>query len=206
MPTWPAETKSYALELRKQGEFYRKIASAIGKSQKAVEAYFMRLDRLGGKPPKPSLKGLNAFWTQDKRDRLVELLANGETRRTVAAEFGVSPSAISGIVDRIRQSGVVVKCNPPSYNSGPRKKTATSATWSRFVDIKAIQPPMRIESRSELTLEPGIGILLKDWGDNPCKWSIGYSAKGEHLFCAAPQHENTPYCADHHKRSIKERI
>lgn len=199
MIPWPLETKTYALALRSQGERVQDIASAIGKSKKAVEAYFMRLARMGGIPPKPSRKGHGAFWVPERIARVKDMLAKGHYRKDIAAEFGVTTSAISGVVDRMRQAGTQVQCRPPSIHSGSRANPAYAVKSK----LGAIIPPRNPIGLARPISKRCKGKLIIDLTDHECKWGIGYDKQRRHLFCGAAAIADKPWCSQHLEQAVQ---
>ena len=186
MSIWSAETKSYAIELRRQGESVKAIAAAVGKSKKAVEAYFMRQSRLEGLPPKPCRKGLNLFWTPEKIAKLLELTAGSMSRSIAAETMGVTKSAVTGAIDRLRLSGVRVDVHPSVFKTRggrPRKPVG------RILPPKA--PPPDGLKMAPVTLFERTG----------CAFPVNDG--GPYLFCNLPVHDQSPYCDYHGSLMVK---
>lgn len=176
---WSADLKTYALSLRGQGETAAKIGSIIGKSRKAIESYFVRLDRAEGIPAKPRLKNVRTYWNEERVATLKALLAAGMSRSQAAAEMGSTKNAVTSIIDRLRQQGEVIKCRPPSIQVTQRRRPSGIRTAPRPPQV-INHPPMTPVSLFERT---GCCFPVNDGGP--------------FLFCNNGVHFPTSYCEFH---------
>jgi hypothetical protein len=178
MGHWSLETRSYALELRKQGETYVKIAEILGKGSKAVETYLLRVQRLTGfivTPPRNPTKYRNVFWNKERKDNLLVLLESGKSRSEAGTALGVSRNAVTSVVDRMRLAGVTVKCNPAGSRVGGHMKS-TAPRLPRHTE----HPPMT-----------PVGLLDR----TGCAFPTNNG--GPYLFCNNHIHGQSPYCEFH---------
>lgn len=151
------------------------------------------------------------IWTDEEKDRLCALLAQGLTARVCAEHFpDRSRNSIIGLItrnphlQRIRAMGwaLMGKALP-----GPAKKKAKgpSRLARSFVpSLSAKQPPSMpvIEITAEEYDAASRHIRLMELQSGDCRYVV--EGTGEHaLFCAAPVHPGLSWCGHHNARVFK---
>ncbi len=92
--------------------------------------------------------------SMDLRARLVRAIAAGSSTRTVAARFEVSPSAVSKISSRYRNSGRLA----PLAMGGDRRSHVIEAHGARILEVLRGHPDLTVPSLRARLREEGIEI------------------------------------------------
>lgn len=150
-------------------------------------------------------------WTPELQADVKRLALGGLSYSEIGKLHKVSRSAIGGIVRRMRDRGdFPLFCPPkPKTTRGPkpkplhRPKTATNAPWSRLGKLGDKLPPSNPVGPAR-PISSVHGRLLTDLEPNTCKFSIGYDAEGQHLFCGAAT-EGSSWCLSHSQRVYQPR-
>lgn len=90
----------------------------------------------------------------DLRQRIVRAVAVGGSLRAVAARFGVSPSSVSKITRRWRETGSVA----PKKMGGDRRSHAIEAFRERLFALIKETPDMTLEEVRTALAEDGIAV------------------------------------------------
>lgn len=159
-----------------------------------------------------------ATWTDEEKDRLCALLAQGLTARVCAEHFpDRSRNSIIGLItrnpylQRIRAVGwaLMGKVLPgpakKAKNLAKKKALGRSSLARSFVpSLSAKQPPSMpvIEITSEEYDAASRHIRLMELQSGDCRYVV--SDRGEQaLFCAAPVHPGLSWCEHHNARVFK---
>jgi hypothetical protein len=105
------------------------------------------------------------------------------SQREIARKLGLELGAVSGLVMRARRNGD--KRFPRRPNPVPKPKA---------------KPPRRRERpppEPSKPPEPSEPRLLVDLGWKDCRWPVGATADGRHLFCGRLAVGRGPYCQRH---------
>jgi putative transposase len=92
--------------------------------------------------------------SMDLRSRIVAAVEAGNSTRTVAARFEVSPSAVSKISSRYRNSGRLA----PLAMGGDRRSHVIEAHGERILELLHGQPDLTVPNLRARLREEGIGI------------------------------------------------
>jgi transposase len=92
----------------------------------------------------------------DLRERLVRAVEEGGTVRAVGARFGVSPSSVSKISRRWRETGSVA----PKPMGGDRRPHATEAHGQRILALIEEAPDLRLAEIQGALARDGVEVGL----------------------------------------------
>ena len=109
--------------------------------------------------------------------QLLQMWNAGKTMTEIGNEFGVTRSAISGLIGRARQRGILFRRRT---TAAPRKLYQRPAVKSVPVELNEVQGPRRPVSFLAHT-------------DKMCKSVVTY--KDKTAYCSWPHLPGKPYCA-----------
>ena len=131
----------------------------------------------------------------------------------VATRLGgdVTRLMIAGVVSRSRDRGKPVRTADHVRKHAPKMPPTTKSVFNRF-PLKALKarpqaeetPPTDdrpLRERAFLPLDGSTPVPLEQLPATGCKWVT--TAESPYLFCALPQHPDSPYCADHHAMAYR---
>lgn len=140
-------------------------------------------------------------WTEEKRDLVRTLWADGLSASQIAGEIGgVTRNAVIGVVHRMGLSGRV-KVKPAGTVTKPTKRGLPTSRKRLGAIAKARgqgAPLYLVEAPTPEPVAPAevLGIAFMDLASEHCRWPHG---DGVHItFCGQPQQEGYSYCP-HHK-------
>lgn len=122
--------------------------------------------------------------TDDFKQRLAALYAQGLSMMAIAKEMGTTRNTIAGMINRMR------------LNTGERQ--AAAAAKARVAARKAPTPPAPYQRRDPppLVCEP---VGIDDLHDGMCRWiQPDRGADGLALWCGARTDIGRSFCPDHH--------
>lgn len=167
----------------------------------------------------PYQRGPSLPWTDEKRNRVVELFQAGKSYSQIASiltsrDFAPSRAAISGILCRagVKHASVAAK---RAKQQGPAKVPITfgkrlSATDSKDAYAKRMAS---IQSEHDARMEridaeaptDGSGVTLVDLKYGQCKWPLGDPLSSRFRFCGGNTSGNT-YCPHHARMAYVPRV
>ena len=118
------------------------------------------------------------------------LLANGLSYAAVGCQLGMTKSAVSGLMHRLK--------NPPQKDKGSRRRTMPRPPPSRRTTPTA-------SGMRDLPVEtPANAVPLIELGDNGCHWPVAGEGVAA-LFCNADRggSSHVSYCRHHAARSVR---
>lgn len=121
------------------------------------------------------------IWTDAKVERLKEMAAAGISYAVIGAEFGVSKSAVSGKVGRLKLW----------HGHGSRPPVIVTLRHGRA------RPVARRQSHP--VAGEFLGISVFDFAPGQCRFPRTNDA-GVHLFCGQPQKAGSSYCPACHRQ------
>ena len=133
---------------------------------------------------------MRTFWTPERRERVAELLKEGDTATEIAKKLGApSRMAVIGIVHRDKKlSAIGFKRAPGKPPSTQRPKASPGPH----------QEPVKPAPLSDMPHPKARMIPLIELTDRTCKWPIGDPKQPDFGFCGIDKPlEGGPYCAYH---------
>lgn len=118
-----------------------------------------------------------------KHEKILTMWNEGKSFSQIAAEFGVSRGAISGIVHRARQKGLAF------YRFGPTRNTQFIVEKKRREKIEVVEPAM-------VTAPDPYNLSVAELKANSCRYPTAVSPKNEWLFCGHAKTRGA-YCEHH---------
>lgn len=153
--------------------------------------------------------------TEEARDQIAIMLAEGLTGAQIAHRFGVTRNAVIGIIHRDKRlKAIGFKRSPGPQTTekardirveAKRRKNVRGGTVS-LNKIKAIQARAIVELFDAVPDIPGrfgapqvAGMPLMMLGPRHCRWCVNSPEPGTngHLFCGEAKQPGRPYCAYH---------
>ena len=146
------------------------------------------------------------FWTDEVTEHFVALVEAG---RHSYGEIGrIIKKTRNACIGRAHRLGLPPRspCNHTFYNpkwkpkAAPEKRAKRSQPKINFARTKA--PPsdqraMAVEaSRKSLPMDASLHLALEELKPGQCRFPYG---DGPYRFCALPVHQDSSYCATHHK-------
>jgi len=137
------------------------------------------------------------FWTSDKVERLMALVAGGEhSASMIAEEVGaVSRGAVLGYLFRAGVKLVKKSIEPPppkTLSRKPRKKTAASP--------EPLETSVEPDGSEEKEADIGRGKRIWELEKIHCKYVFGDPKRFESVYyCGEPIKPGISYCQDHYK-------
>lgn len=120
------------------------------------------------------------LWSSERDKQLLELINEGQTFMAAGLALGVTRSAVAGRYKRLTKPSTT-----PRAMVGAKQPR---------VAVAPLQKPLNL-------LKPiSLKLSLMDLPSTGCKYATS-SHGPQHLFCGAPQHENSPYCTYHKNRT-----
>lgn len=191
------------------------IAKAVERSRKAIQGKAHNI----GLPRRLDFHK-DDVWPQDRIDRLTVLWSGTKPAREIAAELGVSRSAVIGKAGRLglpkrdfrefisRHNATRQKAptGTGKYAGQEKRKRDRRAGAPRKVRVATPRPP-KPRFYAEFIGPPAPPQDIKSMklihlaGYNECRWPSFQSAEG-HLFCCRPTAGKSSYCAEHAALSI----
>ena len=151
-------------------------------------------------------------WTDEKRDRVRDLAAQGLSAAEIADDFadGTTRNSVIGQCFRhgIQLLGKPYRAAPseqPKPDVPPKHQRAKKANLGRQLPIKKTptKPAQNIsEPEPPIVAPPKGGLTLLELNGRTCRWPIGHPDDPGFRFCGAPDaniHETPrrPYCRAH---------
>jgi hypothetical protein len=128
-------------------------------------------------------------WNPGRLERLRELVAAGLGSTAIAAELGVSRSAVCGARVRYRI--------PAPLPRGPRRGTSPFPVQG----LPRVPESLPLPDLRDLVIE---GVPLLEFAPASCRWPLPGPEDGvARRFCGAVQEPGSSYCARHHERSVE---
>lgn len=129
-------------------------------------------------------------WTEEQRDLLKALWAEGLSGSQIAIRFGTTRNAILGAVNRLGLSGRVVV-------SKPKREYRPKGAVQQPVAIPIMPAP----------LDKSGGCTLMELTLDTCRWPNGEVGASDFHFCGGMAVQGLPYCSPHartaYQRAVK---
>jgi GcrA cell cycle regulator len=135
-------------------------------------------------------------WTEERKDALKKLWADGLSASQIGDELGVTRNAVIGLVHRMglpkRRENVA-----PAKNRVPSQRQRSARPRFNFVPPKAYEP---VDKRAVVAaivppVEPPLSVF--NLTAATCRWPVGDPQEPGFRFCGHPPGAGKPYCAAH---------
>lgn len=143
------------------------------------------------------------FWVEERLERLLPMLENGDSYSTIAEAFGTTRNAVSGIVSRLRDYGELGNSARCKSERTARKRRASKAVEPAAKPAKPKKPsppPPIAEVPAMPFVEPmecsGAAHAVLELHPHDCRWPIGDPFAAEFRFCGEKATRG-PYCGCH---------
>ena len=145
-------------------------------------------------------------WTNKEVDRVRELYEKGLSYGEIGDRFGVSRSAISGLINRHRKRGWVF-----ARGAGAPKLTAVRLNTPKKFKLPVIAAVEPAKPSSKVPLQPETqaefrSVEFMDLQLGECRYPEG---DFHIVFCGQPRRFGSPYCERHHSmcyRKVEKRV
>lgn len=137
--------------------------------------------------------GTGSFWTKERKEQLKAMADSGMTNRAIAAALGTSSGSVSGIRDRMRNSGGWIAARKPT----PDRAIKPKRNFATFGMPPAPKPDRHIMPEYPASNTP---VALLDLTNETCRWPIGEPNQPGFHFCGkleAANDQRRPYCKAH---------
>lgn len=129
--------------------------------------------------------------TPEQKEQLKILYKNGQSYRSIARTLGVTPSSVSGTLDRLFKSGVVEHINNIRTIKYTIKKKSEPLFVREITKVNKVRPLFK--PKLSWKEQERVSILeVKEWH---CKWPIENEGK-EIIFCGKFKTRGA-YCNEH---------
>ena len=160
-------------------------------------------------------------WTDERVERLKELLLEGLSASQIAAELGeVTRNAVIGKLHRLglskndkTKSGNDTpdsECEPcpPTHakqtnDCDPDSSPAVDDISVKSVKKKPVSPHIAFQPENEVIIPISRKLKLLELTEQTCKWPNGDPATDDFYFCGEKPCGNGPYCEYHSKLALQ---
>lgn len=141
-------------------------------------------------------------WTPEEVEQVCEMWNGGAGAREVGALFGVSASAVAGLVKRERDAGRALRRKVPGNIPKHKSRFALGQRKVRPLTETKREAARAVHDPIWEALPESRPVSLMDSTDAHCKWPLGDPMGDDFKFCGAPVSRGS-YCATHARMSVQ---
>lgn len=195
MKTWSDSQDAALLKMAAEGLDLVAMADRLGVS---VSAARHRLQRLRRETPSGA-RGRR--WTPDEDDRLLSLVADGQSNRQVAEALGRTVTAVHSRLKKLRDhSGPRADAPSAPAARGPSHDPSPPPSARRPMDDVRAERLARSQARGDdlRRIDRLRRVAPAHYPEGaPCRWPEGDPKDPSFRYCGKPSVAGKPYCADH---------